>query len=65
MIHAGPRDGGVVAGLVSPDFTRAIFIGSLRQASAVGFRDVRRKVSVSLRLDPEMLAWLRGKGPGI
>jgi len=43
----------------------AIFIGSLRQASAVGFRDVRRKVSVSLRLDPEMLAWLRGIGPGI
>jgi len=35
------------------------------QASAVGFRDVRRKVSVSLRLDPEMLAWLRGIGPGI
>lgn len=27
-------------------------------------RDVRRKVSVSVRLDPQVLEWLRAKGEG-
>jgi len=27
-------------------------------------REVRRKVPVSVRLDPQVLEWLRGKGAG-
>jgi uncharacterized protein (DUF4415 family) len=30
----------------------------------VRLRDVRRKVPVSVRLDAEVLDWLRGKGDG-
>ena len=30
----------------------------------VRLRDVRRKVPVSVRLDPQVLDWLRGKGEG-
>jgi len=30
----------------------------------VRLRDVRRKVAVSVRLDPQVLAWLRSKGEG-
>lgn len=33
-------------------------------ASMVRFRDVRRKVSVSVRLDPQVLEWLKSKGEG-
>ena len=33
-------------------------------AGMVRFRDVRRKVPVSVRLDAEVLEWLRGKGEG-
>jgi uncharacterized protein (DUF4415 family) len=33
-------------------------------ASMVRLRDVRRKQAVSVRLDPEVLAWLRAKGEG-
>lgn len=33
-------------------------------ASMVRFRDVRRKVPVSVRLDPRVLQWLRSKGEG-
>jgi uncharacterized protein (DUF4415 family) len=33
-------------------------------ASMVRLRDVRRKVPVSVRLDAEVLDWLRGKGEG-
>jgi len=33
-------------------------------ASMVRFRDVKRKVPVSVRLDPDVLEWLRGKGEG-
>jgi len=33
-------------------------------ARMVRFRDVRRKVPVSVRLDAEVLEWLRGKGEG-
>jgi uncharacterized protein (DUF4415 family) len=33
-------------------------------ARMVRLRDVRRKVPVSVRLDPQVLAWLRGKGEG-
>jgi uncharacterized protein (DUF4415 family) len=30
----------------------------------VRLRDVRRKVAVSVRLDPRVLAWLKSKGEG-
>ena len=33
-------------------------------AGMVRLRDVRRKVPVSVRLDPEVLEWLRSKGEG-
>ena len=33
-------------------------------ASMVRLRDVRRKVPVSVRLDPQVLEWLRSKGEG-
>jgi uncharacterized protein (DUF4415 family) len=33
-------------------------------AHMVRLRDVRRKVPVSVRLDPQVLDWLRGKGEG-
>ena len=33
-------------------------------ASMVRLRDVRRKVAVSVRLDPQVLEWLRSKGEG-
>jgi uncharacterized protein (DUF4415 family) len=33
-------------------------------ASMVRFRDVRRKVAVSVRLDPQVLDWLKSKGEG-
>jgi uncharacterized protein (DUF4415 family) len=34
-------------------------------ARMVRFRDVRRKVPGSVRLDAEVLEWLRGKGEGL
>lgn len=33
-------------------------------ASMVRLRDVRRKIPVSVRLDPQVLDWLRSKGEG-
>jgi len=33
-------------------------------AGMVRLRDVRRKVPVSVRLDPQVLEWLRSKGEG-
>jgi uncharacterized protein (DUF4415 family) len=33
-------------------------------ANMVRLRDVRRKVAVSVRLDPRVLDWLRSKGEG-
>ncbi|MCX6603075.1 MAG: BrnA antitoxin family protein [Acidobacteria bacterium] len=33
-------------------------------ANMVRFRDVPRKVAVSVRLDPQVLAWLKSKGTG-
>jgi uncharacterized protein (DUF4415 family) len=33
-------------------------------ASMVRLRDVKRKVPVSVRLDPQVLDWLRSKGEG-
>ena len=33
-------------------------------ASMVQLRDVRRKIPVSVRLDPQVLDWLRSKGEG-
>jgi uncharacterized protein (DUF4415 family) len=35
-----------------------------RLARMVRLREVRRKVPVSVRLDPQVLEWLRGKGAG-
>jgi len=33
-------------------------------ANLVRLRDIRRKVPVSVRLDPKVLAWLKSKGEG-
>lgn len=33
-------------------------------AQMVRFRDLKRKVPVSVRLDPEVLEWLKSKGEG-
>ncbi|HXJ91446.1 MAG TPA: BrnA antitoxin family protein [Terriglobia bacterium] len=33
-------------------------------ANLVRLRDVRRKVAVSVRLDPQVLRWLKSKGAG-
>jgi uncharacterized protein (DUF4415 family) len=33
-------------------------------ANMVRFRDVKRKVAVSVRLDPQVLEWLKSKGEG-
>jgi len=33
-------------------------------ASMVRLRDVRRKVAVSVRVDPQVLDWLKSKGEG-
>jgi uncharacterized protein (DUF4415 family) len=33
-------------------------------ANLVRLRDVRRKVAVSIRLDPQVLDWLKSKGAG-
>ena len=33
-------------------------------ASMVRLRDVRRKVAVSVRIDPKVLAWLKSRGEG-
>ncbi len=33
-------------------------------ANMVRMRDVRRKVAVSVRVDPQMLDWLKSKGDG-
>ena len=33
-------------------------------ASLVRLRDIRRKVAVSVRLDPQVLEWLKSKGQG-
>jgi uncharacterized protein (DUF4415 family) len=33
-------------------------------ASMVRLRDIRRKVPVSVRLDPRVLEWLKAKGEG-
>lgn len=33
-------------------------------ANMVRFRDVKRKIAVSVRLDPQVLDWLKAKGEG-
>ena len=35
-----------------------------QRAGMVRLRDLRKKVPVSVRLDPEVLEWLRSKGEG-
>lgn len=37
---------------------------SVQLARLVQLRDVRRKVAVSVRLDPQVLNWLKSKGEG-
>jgi uncharacterized protein (DUF4415 family) len=37
---------------------------SKQLANMVRLRDVRRKVAVSVRVDPRVLEWLKSKGPG-
>jgi uncharacterized protein (DUF4415 family) len=46
------------------DFGDAPRLTEEQLASLVRLRDVKKKVAVSVRLDPEVLHWLRSKGGG-
>ena len=46
----------------APESTIQLAPGQL--ASMVRLRDAPRKVAVSVRLDPQVLAWLKSKGAG-
>ena len=46
------------------DFTDIPRLTEAQLASMVRLRDVRRKVAVSVRLDPQVLDWLKSKGQG-
>lgn len=46
------------------DFTDIPRLTEEQLASMVRLRDVRRKVAVSVRLDPKVVAWLKSKGGG-
>lgn len=46
------------------DFTDIPRLTAEQLASMVNLRDVRRKVSVSVRLNPQVLEWLKSKGEG-
>jgi uncharacterized protein (DUF4415 family) len=46
------------------DFTDIPRLTEEQLARMVRLRDVRRKVPVSVRLDPQVLEWLRAKGEG-
>jgi uncharacterized protein (DUF4415 family) len=46
------------------DFRNIPRLTDQQLANLVRHRDVRRKVAVSVRLDPEVLAWLKSKGEG-
>ena len=46
------------------DFRNIPSLTDEQLASLVRLRDVRRKVAVSVRLDPEVLHWLKSKGSG-
>ena len=56
---AGRLGGGDSGGAVVSGF--AVCLGLF---CAPRLRDVKRKVPVSMRLDPDVLEWLRGKGEG-
>lgn len=46
------------------DFSDAPRLTEEQLASLVRLRDVKKKVAVSVRLDPQVLDWLRSKGGG-
>jgi len=46
------------------DFENIPRLTEAQLASMVRLRDVRRKVAVSVRLDPQVLNWLKSKGQG-
>ncbi len=46
------------------DFSDIPRLTAEQLAGMVRLRDVRRKVAVSVRLDPEVLEWLKAKGQG-
>jgi uncharacterized protein (DUF4415 family) len=46
------------------DFRDVPRLTETQLANLVRLRDVRRKVPVSVRLDPEVLRWLKSKGEG-
>ena len=46
------------------DYSDIPKLTSEQLAGMVRLREVRRKVPVSVRLDPEVLDWLRSKGEG-
>ena len=46
------------------DFSEMPRLTDQQLASLVRLRDVRRKVAVSVRLDPQVLEWLKSKGHG-
>jgi uncharacterized protein (DUF4415 family) len=47
-----------------PDFTAIPPMTESQLAQLVRLRGSRRKVAVSVRLDPQVLEWLRSKGEG-
>lgn len=47
--------------MIAPTFPR---LTEEQLAQMVRLRDVKRKVAVSVRLDPPVLEWLRSKGEG-
>ena len=46
------------------DFRDISRLTDAQLANLVRLRDVRRKVAVSVRLDPQVLDWLKSKGGG-
>jgi uncharacterized protein (DUF4415 family) len=62
LLHAAERQ---AAGDESDiDFTDIPALTGEQLASLVRLRDVRRKVPVSVRLDPRVVDWLKSKGEG-
>ncbi len=46
------------------DFNDAPRLTGRQLANLVRLRDIKRKVPISVRLDPQVLDWLRSKGEG-
>jgi uncharacterized protein (DUF4415 family) len=55
--QAGSDDSGI-------DYSNIPRLTPAQLAGMVRLREVRKKVPVSVRLDPEVLEWLRSKGEG-